>query len=65
MFLYSTVNIPYTALLGVISDDPVERTSASSFKFIGAYLAGIIVSATVSAHGIAFLGRRARQKDGR
>jgi len=46
MFLYSTVNIPYTSLLGVISDDPVERTSASSFKFIGAYLAGLIVSAT-------------------
>ena len=45
MFLYSTVNIPYTALLGVISGDPVERTSASSFKFIGAYLGGIIVSA--------------------
>jgi glycoside/pentoside/hexuronide:cation symporter, GPH family len=47
MFLYSTVNIPYTALLGVISGDPVERTSASSFKFVGAYLGGFIVSATV------------------
>jgi len=47
MFFYSFVNIPYTALLGVISDDPVDRTSASSFKFIGAYLSGIIVSATV------------------
>lgn len=46
MFLYSTVNIPYTSLLGVISNDPVDRTSASSFKFVGAYLAGIIVSAT-------------------
>jgi GPH family glycoside/pentoside/hexuronide:cation symporter len=47
MFLYSAVNIPYTALLGVISGDPVERTSASSFKFVGAYLGGFIVSATV------------------
>jgi GPH family glycoside/pentoside/hexuronide:cation symporter len=46
MFLYSTVNIPYTSLLGVISGDPVDRTSAASFKFVGAYLAGIIVSAT-------------------
>lgn len=46
MFLYSFVNIPYTALLGVISGDPIERTSASSFKFVGAYLGGIIVSAT-------------------
>jgi GPH family glycoside/pentoside/hexuronide:cation symporter len=47
MFLYSTINIPYTALLGVISGDPVERTSASSFKFVGAYLGGFIVSATI------------------
>jgi GPH family glycoside/pentoside/hexuronide:cation symporter len=46
MFLYSAINIPYTSLLGVISGDPVERTSASSFKFIGAYLGGFIVSAT-------------------
>jgi len=47
MFLYSAINIPYTALLGVISGDPVDRTSASSFKFTGAYLGGFIVSATV------------------
>jgi GPH family glycoside/pentoside/hexuronide:cation symporter len=46
MFLYSTVNIPYTALLGVISGDPVERADAATSKFIGAFLAGIIVSAT-------------------
>jgi GPH family glycoside/pentoside/hexuronide:cation symporter len=44
MFFYSAINIPYTSLLGVISSDPNERTSASSFKFVGAYLAGIIVS---------------------
>jgi GPH family glycoside/pentoside/hexuronide:cation symporter len=46
MFMYSVVNIPYTSLLGVISSEPKERTSASSFKFIGAYLAGLIVSFT-------------------
>jgi GPH family glycoside/pentoside/hexuronide:cation symporter len=46
MFLYSAVNIPYNALLGVISGDPAERTSASSFKFIGAFLACSIVGAT-------------------
>jgi len=40
MFFYSAINIPYTSLLGVISSDPNERTSASSFKFTGAYLAG-------------------------
>jgi GPH family glycoside/pentoside/hexuronide:cation symporter len=46
MFMYSFVNIPYTALLGVISDDPVDRTSASSFKFIGAFIGCSIVAAT-------------------
>jgi len=46
MFLYSAINIPYTSLLGVISGDSNERTSAASFKFIGAYIAGFIVSAT-------------------
>jgi len=46
MFLYSAINIPYSSLLGVITSDPTERTSAASFKFIGAYLAGFIVSAT-------------------
>jgi GPH family glycoside/pentoside/hexuronide:cation symporter len=46
MFMYSFINIPYTSLLGVISGDPIERTSASSFKFIGAFVGGFIVSAT-------------------
>ncbi|HNW49504.1 MAG TPA: MFS transporter [Prolixibacteraceae bacterium] len=46
MFFYSFVNIPYTSLMGVISPDSKERTSVSSFKFVGAYLAGLIVSFT-------------------
>jgi glycoside/pentoside/hexuronide:cation symporter, GPH family len=46
MFFYSAINIPYTSLLGVLSSEPLERTSASSFKFVGAYLAGFIVSWT-------------------
>ena len=47
MMLYTAINIPYTALLGVISGDSNERTSVSSIKFIFAYAAGIIVSATL------------------
>ncbi len=46
MFFYSAINIPYTSLLGVISGDSNERTSVSSFKFVGAYSAGIVVSAS-------------------
>jgi GPH family glycoside/pentoside/hexuronide:cation symporter len=47
MMLYTAINIPYTALLGVISPDSDERTSVSSIKFLFAFAAGIIVSATL------------------
>ncbi|HDQ45124.1 MAG TPA: MFS transporter [bacterium] len=47
MMLYTAINIPYTALLGVISPDSAERTTVSSVKFIFAFSAGIIVSATL------------------
>ena len=47
MMLYTAINIPYTALLGVITGDSNERTSVSSFKFLFAFSAGIIVSATL------------------
>lgn len=47
MMLYTAINIPYTALMGVISPDSNERTSVSSIKFIFAFAAGIIVSASL------------------
>jgi len=47
MMIYTAINIPYTALLGVISPDSNERTTVSSVKFIFAFAAGIIVSATL------------------
>ena len=40
---YTAINIPYGALMGVISADPVERTSVSSFRFVLAFVGGIIV----------------------
>lgn len=47
MMLYTAINIPYTALLGVISPNSNERTTVSSVKFLFAFSAGIIVSATL------------------
>ena len=44
MLLYTAINIPYTAMLGVISSNPNDRTSLSSIKFVGAFAAGMIVS---------------------
>ncbi|MBN2520703.1 MAG: MFS transporter [Bacteroidales bacterium] len=56
MMLYTAINIPYTSLLGVISPDSNERTSVSSIKFIFAFAAGIIVSATLLPM-VQFLGK--------
>jgi glycoside/pentoside/hexuronide:cation symporter, GPH family len=43
MFIYTFVNIPYSALMGVISPNSQERTSISSIRFIGAFTAGMLV----------------------
>lgn len=44
MMLYTTVNIPYTALMGVMTNNAVERTRLSSVKFIFAFSAGLVIS---------------------
>jgi GPH family glycoside/pentoside/hexuronide:cation symporter len=46
MACYAGINIPYSSLLGVLTPDATERTSASSFKFTFAYISGMTVSAT-------------------
>jgi GPH family glycoside/pentoside/hexuronide:cation symporter len=47
MLLYTAINIPYIALLGVISPNPHERTALSAIQFVGAFAGGVIVSATL------------------
>ena len=37
--LYSTVNIPYGSMASVITDDPVERTTLSTWRTMGSMLA--------------------------
>ncbi|HTX19905.1 MAG TPA: MFS transporter [Bacteroidota bacterium] len=46
MACYAGINIPYSSLLGVLTPDATQRTSASSFKFTFAYISGMTVSAT-------------------
>lgn len=41
--IYTAINIPYSSLLGVISPNPKERAALSSFRFMGAYGASIVV----------------------
>jgi GPH family glycoside/pentoside/hexuronide:cation symporter len=44
MLSYSFINIPYGALLGVVTSNSQQRTILTSFRFIGAFTGGIIVS---------------------
>lgn len=43
MMAYTAINIPYGALMGVISADSLERTSVSTYRFVAAFLGGIVV----------------------
>ena len=45
MVIYTAINIPFGALLGVISQNSEERTSMSSMKMVFAYLSGLAVQA--------------------
>jgi len=46
MFLYSAINIPYGALSGVMTDDPLERTSLNSYRMALAQFGGILANST-------------------
>ena len=43
MVAYSSINIPYSALLGVLTPDSQERTAASSVRFVMAMLPVFII----------------------
>ncbi len=43
MVVYSAINVPYSAMMGVISPDSQERTSLSSWRFTFAFLGGLVV----------------------
>lgn len=45
MLIYTTINIPYTAMLGVLTPNTAERATLSSYKFIGAFGGGIVITA--------------------
>ncbi len=42
--VYSFINVPYSALMSVMSREPGERSSTSFFRMIGAQVAGLCVS---------------------
>jgi len=45
--IYTAINVPYSALMGVMTPDAEQRTILSSFRFVGAFGAMFIVSLSV------------------
>lgn len=43
MMAYTAVNIPYSALMGVLSPNSMERTSVSTYRFVLAFIGAFIV----------------------
>ncbi|MCQ6275662.1 MFS transporter [Bacillus sp. V3B] len=43
--LYATVNIPYGSMASVITDNPIERTTLSTWRTMGSMLAALIINA--------------------
>ena len=43
MTVYTAINVPYSALMGVITADPDERVSLSIFRFRGAFSAQLLI----------------------
>jgi len=44
MLAYTFINVPYGALLGVVTGDSQQRTTLTSFRFIGAFSGGSLVA---------------------
>ena len=44
MVSYTVINVPYSAMLGVISPSPRTRTLASTYRFVGAFGAAFLIS---------------------
>jgi GPH family glycoside/pentoside/hexuronide:cation symporter len=55
MMAYTAINIPYGALMGVISPSSLERTSVSTYRFVAAFMGGIVVQYS-TLHLVRFFG---------
>ena len=48
MMVYTAVNVPYVSRLGVMTKKSNERTSLASFRFIGGFCAGLMVTSSAN-----------------
>ncbi|MBN2525585.1 MAG: MFS transporter [Deltaproteobacteria bacterium] len=44
MLVYTAMNIPFSALGAVLTDDPAQRVSVQTYRFVGGMTGGLIVS---------------------
>ncbi|HTC95233.1 MAG TPA: MFS transporter [Terriglobales bacterium] len=61
MIAYTFINIPYSALMGVISPNSLERTSVSSYRFVLAY-GGMFMVQGLTLPMVKFFGHGNDQK---
>ncbi|GAA5483910.1 MFS transporter [Haloferula sargassicola] len=47
MTIYTAINVPYSALMGVMTPSAEERTSLATFRFIGAFSGTLLISLSV------------------
>lgn len=47
MMVYTAINVPYSALMGVMTPSSTERTSLSSYRFVGAFSGTLLISLSV------------------
>jgi GPH family glycoside/pentoside/hexuronide:cation symporter len=56
MMSYTAINVPYAALMGVITPNSLERTSLASYRFVGVFIAALIVQG-LALHLVNFFGQ--------
>ncbi|MEJ2195566.1 MAG: MFS transporter, partial [Ignavibacteriaceae bacterium] len=49
MMIYTAINVPYSALMGVITPNSLERTELSSYRFVAAYVGLLIITSTTES----------------
>ena len=56
MMIYSGINVPYSALMGIITPNSEQRTILSSYRFVAAFAGGFIVQA-VTVYLVRYFGK--------
>jgi len=61
MMVYTACNVPYSSLLGVMSNNSHDRTSLATWRYIGGYMGGLFVTATANYLFEYFSGNQASE----